>query len=94
VFSGVSSLCKKDAEVPGDYWSGFVIADEIDGIGDKKSGPTTIVDSEACLGGLFEGRTDFGVSFLNCQSNRIAVIAAGLKEFYCAYITFCIYYII
>jgi hypothetical protein len=42
VFSGVLSFFKKDAEVPGDYWSGVIIADEVDIIEDKESGPTTI----------------------------------------------------
>jgi hypothetical protein len=89
VFSGVSSFFKKDAEEPGDCWSG-VVADEVDGIGDKGLGATTIVDSETV--GLFGGLTDFGIIFLNCQSIRISVISfAGLKEFYCAYITCGVY---
>jgi len=61
VFSGVSSLFRKDAEGPGDCWSGVVIADEVGRIGDKGSGATTIVDSETVLEACLEDLQTLGL---------------------------------
>jgi hypothetical protein len=40
--SGVSSLCTSDGKEPGDCGSGVFIGEEIDGVGDKRSGATTV----------------------------------------------------
>jgi hypothetical protein len=54
VFSGVCSLFKRDAKGPGDCWSGVVIVEEVDGVGDKGSGDTTIVNLETVLEAFLE----------------------------------------
>jgi hypothetical protein len=61
VFSGVSSLFRKDAEGPGDCRSGVVIAGEVDRIGDKVSGVTTAVDSETVLEAFLEDLQTLGL---------------------------------
>jgi hypothetical protein len=44
MFSGVSSVCTRDAEGPGDCESGVFITEEDDGVGDKGSEDNTTVD--------------------------------------------------
>jgi hypothetical protein len=46
VFSGVSSVCNRHAEGPGDCGRGVFVAEEVDGVGDKGLGDTTMVDAE------------------------------------------------
>jgi len=46
VFSGVSSVCTRHAKGPGDCRRGVFVADEVDGVGDKGSGDTMMVDAE------------------------------------------------
>ena len=61
MFSGVSSHFRKDAEGPGDCWSGVIITDAVDRIGDKGPGVTTIVDSETVLEASLEDLQTLGL---------------------------------
>jgi hypothetical protein len=45
-FSGVSSVCNRHAEGPGDCGGGVFVAEKVDGVGDKGSGDTTMLDAE------------------------------------------------
>lgn len=66
VFSGVSSLFRKDAEGPGDCWSSVAIADKVDRR-DKGSGCTTIVDSETVLEASLEDLQTLGLFSSNAK---------------------------
>ena len=46
VFSGISSVCTRHAEGPGECGRGVFVAEEVDGVGDKGSGDITMVDAE------------------------------------------------
>jgi len=66
------------------------MTEEVDGVGDKGSGDTAVVHTEALLE-VFLNMTlrstkssVVGTIFLNCQSIRIfGVPGSVLKEFYC-----------
>jgi hypothetical protein len=52
VFFGVTSVCSRNAEGPGGCGLGILIAEEVDGVGFKGSGYTTMVIVETLLGGF------------------------------------------
>jgi hypothetical protein len=54
MFSGVSSVFTRDAEGPGNCGSGIFTAEEGDGVGDKWSGDTTVVDVEILVQAILE----------------------------------------
>jgi hypothetical protein len=54
VFFGVSSVCIRDAEELGDCGLGVPLIEEVDGVGDKGSGDTAIVHTEALLEVFFK----------------------------------------
>jgi hypothetical protein len=60
LLSGVSSVSTRDTEGPGCCGSWVFITEEVDGVGDKGSGDTTMVDVKT-LGGLFKGLPDLGL---------------------------------
>jgi len=90
MFYGVSSVCIRDAEGLRDCGLGVPITEEVDGVGDKGSGDTAMVHTEALLE-VFLNMTlrsakssVVGTVFLNCQSIRIfGVPVSVLKEFCC-----------
>jgi hypothetical protein len=49
VYFGVSSLCTRAAEGPGDYGSGIFMAEEFDGVGAEGLGDTTELHVETLL---------------------------------------------
>jgi hypothetical protein len=60
VFSGVSLLFKRDVEGPGDCWSGVCIV-EVDEVGDKGSGDTTVVNLGTVLEAFLENFWTLGL---------------------------------
>jgi hypothetical protein len=71
-----SSVSTRDAGWPGDCGSGVFTAEEVDGVGDKGSGDTTILDVETLLEDL--------QTWDYCWHIRISGVSAhGLKEPYC-----------
>jgi hypothetical protein len=91
LFYGVSSVCIRDAEGLGDCGLGVPITEEVSGVGDKGSGDTAMVHTEALLEFFFFNMSlrstkssVVGTVFLNCQNIRIfGVPGSVLKEFYC-----------
>jgi len=62
VFSEVSLVSPRDAEGPGDCQSEVCVAEEVDGVGDRGSGDSIMVDVET----PFLGAYGLGIIFLNC----------------------------
>jgi len=90
VFYGVSSVCIRVVEGVGDCGLGVPITEEVDGVGDRGSGDTAVVHTEAHLEvflnmSLRSAKSCVvGTIFLNCQSIRIfGVPGSVLKEFSC-----------
>jgi hypothetical protein len=75
--SGVSSVFTRDAEWPGNCGWAFFIAGEVDGVGAKRSGGTTMVHVETVLKIFFGGLPDLGLF-----SSTAEVSASRLKDFY------------
>lgn len=93
MFYGVCSVCVRDAEGLGDCGLGVLITEEVDGVGDKGSGDTSLVHTEAILEAFLNlplrsaKSSIVGTLFLNYQSIRIfGVPGSVFKEFYCIYI--------
>ena len=79
-----SLVSTRDAEGLGDCQPYVCVAEEVDGVGDKGSGDTIMVDVETLFEAFFEA-FGLGIIFLNCCSNRLSRLSvSGLKEFYCS----------
>jgi hypothetical protein len=73
LFSGVSSVPVRDAEVC--CGSGVLLAEEVDGVGDKGSLDATMAN----IGTLLET-----LGLLNYRRSVVSIVSAyGFKEFYC-----------
>lgn len=68
MFLGVSALFTSDTEGPGQCGSGVFIGEELDGVGDKGSGNTTMAHAWTLFEALLK---DF----------RLGISASRLKEF-------------
>ena len=55
MFSEVSLVSTRDAAGPGDFQSEVSVAEEVDGVGDKVSGDTIMVDVATLLDAFFGG---------------------------------------
>jgi hypothetical protein len=70
VFSGVSSVSTRHAEEAGNCGSGAFITEEVDGVGEKGLGDTTMIDVKTLLPLLL----DFGLFSSTAK-------VSGLKEY-------------
>jgi hypothetical protein len=66
ISSGVSSVSTKEAEGPGGCGSGVSIAEDVDGVREKRSGDNHNGGCRDILGGFYVGLPDLGIIFFSC----------------------------
>jgi hypothetical protein len=80
----MSQVSISDSGGPGDCRSEVFIVEEVDAVGERRLGDIKTVNVGTLLEDFFEGISDFGLLFFNCQILRIfRVSASRLKELYC-----------